>query len=214
MNDVTPPVASLVTRKVAAGRPTLVVRIHDPQPTPGSESGVDPTSIVLAYRNVLLAASAYDSTSGLAVFGMPAQAPPIPAKAIPATIVASDFQESKNILTPGGSILPNTSFRRVTIRGTAGAAATWIYPRKNACLGPEARLIVAASSIGKVTGVRFAYDGHPIVTATQANAGLYAATWLTSRSPLGRHTLTAAVLGESGRQATIKRVARVCSRKN
>lgn len=214
VNDVTPPVASLVTRKVAAGRPTLVVRIHDPQPKPRSESGIDPTSIVLAYRNVLLAASAYDSTSGLAVFGMPAQAPPIPAKAIPAIIVASDFQESKNIVTPGGSILPNTTFHRVTIRGTAGAAATWIYPHANACLGPEAKLVVAASAVGKVTGVTFAYDGHPIVTATQANAGLYAATWLTSRSPLGRHTLTATVVSAGGQRATTKRAARVCSRKS
>ena len=214
MNDVTPPVASLVTRKVAAGRPTLVVRIHDPQPKPRSESGVDPTSIVLAYRNVLLAASAYDSTSGLAVFGMPTQAPPIPAKAIPATVVASDFQESKNIVTPGGSILPNTTFRRVTIRGTAGAVATWIYPHKNACLGPYAKLVVAASAVGKVTSVSFAYDGHPIVTATQSNAGLYAATWLTSRSPLGRHTLTATVVSAGGQRATTKRVARICSRKS
>jgi len=213
VNDVTPPVASLVTRKVAAGRPTLVVRIHDPQPTPGSESGIDPTSIVLAYRNVLLAASAYDSTSGLAVFGMPANAPPIPARKMPAVVVASDFQESKNIVTPGGSVLPNTTFHRVTIRGTTGAAGTWIFPRKNQCLGPEAKLVVAASSVGKVKGVSFASDGHPIVTARQANAGLYAATWLTSRSHLGRHTLTATVIGTRGRHATITRVARVCTRK-
>ena len=138
MNDVTPPVASLVTRKVAAGRPTLVVRIHDPQPKPGSESGVDPTSIVLAYRGVLLAASAYDSTSGLAVFGMPAQAPPIPAKAIPAIIVASDFQESKNILTPGGSILPNTTFRRVTSAARRRSGDVDL-PAQDACLGRRRR---------------------------------------------------------------------------
>jgi hypothetical protein len=213
VNDVTPPAAALVTRKVAAGRPTLVVRIHDPQPTPLGESGIDPTSIVIAYRNVLLAASAYDSTSGLAVFGIPTNAPPIPAKAIPAVIVASDFQESKNIVTPGGSIEPNTTFRRVRIRGSAGAAATWIFPHPNACLGPEAKLVVAASAVGKVAGVRFAYDGHPIVTATQPSAGLYAATWLTSRSPLGRHMLTATVLGADGKSATVKRVARVCTRK-
>jgi hypothetical protein len=212
VNDVTPPVAKLVTRRVAAGRPTLVVRIHDPQPKPGSESGIDPTSIVLAYRGILLGASAYDSASGLAVFAMPTTAPPIPARSIPATIVASDFQESKNITTLGGAVLPNTTFRRVTIRGTAGAAATWLFPRQNACLGPAAKLVVAASSTGGIRGVRFEEDRHPIATATQASAGLYAATWLTGRSQKGRHMLTATVLGAGGRTTTVKRVARVCGR--
>src|SRR5205823_10857520 len=43
VNDVSPPLVAPVTTRVAAGRPTLVLRIADLQ------SGVDPLSLVIAY---------------------------------------------------------------------------------------------------------------------------------------------------------------------
>src|SRR5262249_49792369 len=50
VNDVTPPLARMVTTTVSAGRPTIVVRTTDLQ------SGVDPLSLVLGYGRVLVGA--------------------------------------------------------------------------------------------------------------------------------------------------------------
>ena len=49
VNDVYPPAVRLLTRRVSAGRPLLVARIVD-FPARGGQSGVDPSSIVIAYQ--------------------------------------------------------------------------------------------------------------------------------------------------------------------
>ena len=68
-NDVTPPSVRLLTTRVTAGRPLLVAEVTD------LGSGVDPLSLVIGYGNALIGASAYDPFSGLALFGLPADAP-------------------------------------------------------------------------------------------------------------------------------------------
>ena len=35
-------------------------------------------------------------------------------------MILADFQEAKNVSTPGGSILPNTTVATVRLRGVAG----------------------------------------------------------------------------------------------
>jgi hypothetical protein len=212
INDVYPPRVTLVTKRVAAGRPTIVVRIHDVEPRPHSMSGVDPTSLVLAYRGVLLAASAYDPASGLAVFGIPRNAPALPARDVPAITVAGDYQESKNIVTPGGSILPNTTFRSMRLRVRTGPTLTWLFPSRGACLRTEATLAVAASSTGNVSSVKF-FDGQrPIATVSKSSSGLYAVGWILSkRVARGRHVLRAVVTG-AGRHVSASRPVRVCGR--
>jgi hypothetical protein len=211
INDVYAPKATLVTKRVAAGRPTIVVRVHDVEPKAHSMSGIDPTSLVLAYRGVLLGASAYDPASGIAVFTIPSNAPALPAGNVPAIAVAADYQESKNIVTPGGSILPNTTFKSMKVKVRTGPAATWLFPSRGSCLRTEATLVVAASSTGKINSVRF-YDGsRPIATVTKSNTGLYAAGWILKRVARGKHTLRVVVTG-AGRQVTASRPVRVCGR--
>ena len=201
-----------MTKRVAAGRPTIVVRVHDVEPRPHSMSGVDPTSLVLAYRGVLLGASAYDAASGIAVFSIPSNAPALPARDVPAITVAADYQESKNIVTPGGSILPNTTFKGLRLRVRKGPAVTWIFPSSGSCLRTEATLVVAASSTGKLSRVQF-FDGpRPIATVTKSNSGLFAAGWiLGKRVARGRHILRAVVTG-AGRQVAASRPVRVCGK--
>ncbi len=65
VNDVTPPRITLLTRRVAEGRPTLAARVID------GDAGVDPLSLVIAYRGVLVGAAFYDPVSGVALFPLP-----------------------------------------------------------------------------------------------------------------------------------------------
>src|SRR5207247_1136748 len=69
IDDVSPPKVQLVTRRVAAGRPLLVARVSD------RGAGVDPFSLAIGYRRVLLGAAFYDPFSGYALFPLPAEAP-------------------------------------------------------------------------------------------------------------------------------------------
>ncbi len=77
VNDLRPPVVRLLTRRVAVGRPTLAIRAQD------SGAGVDPYSMLIAYQGVAVAAAAYDSSSGIAIFVLPSEAPRAPARAEP-----------------------------------------------------------------------------------------------------------------------------------
>ena len=69
VNDVQPPLLGLITNRVAAGRPTLALRVID------LDAGVDPYSLVIGYGRALVAAAAYDPVTGIAVFPLPGQAP-------------------------------------------------------------------------------------------------------------------------------------------
>ena len=64
-NDVRPPTIRLLTSRVAAGRSLIAARVTD------AGSGVDPTSLVIGYRQVLVGAAAYDPIGGLALFPHP-----------------------------------------------------------------------------------------------------------------------------------------------
>ena len=49
----------------------------------------------------------------------------------PTTIVASDYQEAKNVNTSGAEIMPNTAFRASRITVVAKPAVTWLSPSAN-----------------------------------------------------------------------------------
>ena len=68
----------LLTTRVAAGRSLIAARVTD------AGAGVDPISLVIAYRQALVGAAAYDPVSGLALFPIPAAAPPFRAGRTPA----------------------------------------------------------------------------------------------------------------------------------
>jgi hypothetical protein len=201
VNDVTPPTIELLTTRVAAGRPTLVLRVRDTQ------AGVDPASLTIGYQGALIGAAVYDPTDGIAVFPLPNAAPKLAGGTRELRIVAADFQEAKNIETVGPSITPNTRSIRVNLRVVAGTTVTWITPAAGACLSKQQELTVAVSSSHPVTGVRFLLDGRKLAAGHRADE-LWDTTASTAKATPGRHTLVAVT--NTGTSA--RRIVRTCKR--
>jgi minor extracellular serine protease Vpr len=204
VNDVRPPQIRLLTRRVAAGRPTIVARATD------KGAGVDPLSLVLAYRGVLVGAALYDPKSGIAVFPLPQQASRIPQGRTRAVISAADFQEAKNVNSVGSDILPNTAFRPVGITGVPGPALTWVTPAESTCVPKTAALVVVASSTKRVRSVRFLVDGKQIQVDLKGVADVFSASWATGLVPGGKHELRAVATDAAGRAFAATRHVKVC----
>jgi minor extracellular serine protease Vpr len=204
VDDVTPPSVRLLTTRVAAGRPTIVLQSLD------SQSGVDPVSLTVGYRGILVGAAAYDPLTGVAVFPLPVTTPLLKSGSVTLRFVSSDYQEAKNIDTVGPSIMPNTRFAHASVQVVAGTAVDWIAPAANACLEQNQRLVVAASSTRRVSQVRFTLDGRQVAVVRQASSGLWGATLPASKLAKGRHTLEAIASDDRGRTASERRIVRVC----
>jgi minor extracellular serine protease Vpr len=204
INDTRPPKLRLLTKRVAAGRPTLVAKVTD------AGSGVDPLSLVIAYRGVLVGALLYDPDSGVAIFPLPSQAAKIPTGRTRAVLRGSDFQEAKNVTSAGNEILPNTAFRRVAITAVSGPALTWVVPASNQCVGPRAGLLVAANSTKRVSSVRFFADGKQVGIDRKGATDLFGATWRTRGAARGTHELRAVARDAAGRTFAAARHVRVC----
>lgn len=204
VNDLRPPRIRLLTRRVAAGRPTLAARVQD------SGAGVDPYSLLLAYKTSVLSAIAYDSSSGVAIFSLPSSAPLLRRGSTRAIVGASDFQEAKNITTFGPNVMPNTSYRPVRIRAVRGTTVTWLLPRGRNCVRGNQSLLVLANTTGVIRKVRFFAGRRPIKTVTKGVSGLFSATWRARGAKPGRHRLRAVVDSARGRNAVASRVIRVC----
>jgi minor extracellular serine protease Vpr len=205
VNDLRPPVVRLLTRRVAVGRPTLAIRAQD------SGAGIDPYSMLIAYRGVAVAAAAYDPSSGIAIFALPSQAPRIPRGRNLTLLAASDFQESKNVSTFGPNVMPNTRFRFANIRGVRGTTMTWLLPRRRGCLrGSRHELLVLASTTNRIRRVRFFNGQRQIGTDRTGVAGLYSITWRTGKARKGLHRLRAVAIPARGRAARTSHVVRVC----
>ncbi|HYY04650.1 MAG TPA: S8 family serine peptidase, partial [Gaiellaceae bacterium] len=203
-NDLKPPAVKILTRRVGAGRPTIVARVLD------AKSGVDPLSLVIGYRRVLVGAALYDPFSGLALFPLPAAAPKISAGKMTLQLEASDFQEAKNLETISKNLMPNTAFKTIRLRAVNGPAVTWIGPPSGACATKTTTLGVVASSNKKVRSVRFAVDGRAIAVDRRGTLDLFTATWRATHAKRGRHVLTATATDASGRRFRAKRSVRVC----
>jgi len=201
---VTPPSLHLLTTRVAAGRPTIVLQTLD------SQSGVDPISLTVGYKGVLVGATSYDPLSGIAVFPLPATVPELRAGTVAFRFVSSDFQEAKNIDTVGPSIMPNTRFAHASVRVVSGTAVDWIAPTGVCLAQKQQRLVVAASSTRHVSRVRFTLDGRQVAVARNGSSGLWAATIQTSKLAGGRHTLAAVATDAKGGTASARRIVRVC----
>jgi hypothetical protein len=205
VDDLTPPRLTLLTTRVAAGRPTIAARATD------SQSGVDPLSIVVGYNKVLLGAAAYDPISGIVIFPIPANAPVLKAGKRAAILSASDFQETKNVNTIGTNVMPNTAFTNVKLKVVSGPAVSWLAPSTNACTGKTPRLLVVASSTKKISSVTF-FDGKKkLRTIKTGVAGLYAQDWSTSGARKGKHVLRAIARDAGGRTVSASRTVRVCT---
>jgi len=205
VNDVKPPTVKLLTKRVSTGRPTLAARVLDPG------SGVDPLSLVLGYKRVLVGAAAYDPTSGLALFPIPAAAPKLTGRTA-ATLEASDFQETKNVNTAGSEIMPNTAFKSARIAAAARPAATWLAPNPSAgCVKGKVDLVVAASAPKKIASVRFYVGKRRVATVRNGPGGLFVATWNAGKAKRGAHKLYAIALEEGApRGASTSERVRVC----
>jgi minor extracellular serine protease Vpr len=202
-NDLRRPTIRVLTKRVAAGRPTIALQVLD------RGSGVDPFSLVLSYARVVVGAAGYDPSSGVAVFPLPTSAPRIAAGRVRVAFLASDHQEAKNANTYGGDVLPNTRIVSRQLRVVRGATLTWLTPLARRCAGRTVQLLVSASATKRIRAVRF-FDGKRRLRVVRRGvAGLYTTTWRTRRAKRGLHRLRA-VVQASGQRAEATRVVRVC----
>jgi hypothetical protein len=204
VDDLQPPLLGLITTRVAAGRPTIALRVLD------LGAGVDPYSLVIGYGRALIAAAAYDPVSGIALFPLPAQAPALKAGKRLLSASAADFQEAKNVDSVGDELLPNTAFASGNITVVNGPSITWVTPDPNECTAAQTPLLVLASSTAAIRSVRF-LDGKKLVaTQKRGGAGLFSSVWKRGGAAKGKHTLRAIVTDAKGRKAEAQRVVRVC----
>ena len=209
VNDLRPPRVRLLTPRVPAGRSIVAARVLDDGL--GRGSGVDPLSLVIGYRGVAVGAAVFDPFLGLALFPIPEPAPALRRGRTRLTMLASDYQETKNVATPGGTELPNTRVTRTRMRVVAGPAVSWLVPAAGACVPrSRVRLLVLAQSTGRLRSVRFFAGGRRVATVRRRAEGLFAATWRAQRARRGKHVLRAVVVDASGRRAAAAVRVRVC----
>jgi minor extracellular serine protease Vpr len=204
VNDVTPPSVHLLTVRVSTGRPLLAVRTLD------SQSGVDPLSLALGYKGILVGAAAYDPVSGVATFPLPNDAPALAAGTMALRLISSDFEEAKNVNTTGTAIMPNTRTVSVRLHVARGPAVDWLEPAGQACVVKSQQLLVAASSPAGVKSVRFLLDGRALASARKGSAGTWRAWWHSGRATHGRHVLEATVVDRAGHAASARLTVRRC----
>jgi hypothetical protein len=210
INDVRPPTVRLLTRRVSSGHPTVVAKITD------AKSGVDPQSLQLffgpsAERLESVGATLFDFETGIAAFSIPREAV-VPLDAGPQfmRLVASDYQESKNINTESTSPLPNTRFQGFRVDAVNRPTVTWITPDKGKCLAARQKLLVVANDNVQISSVGF-FDGKRQIARVRRNvAGMYEFTWRTSGKRRGPHVLTATASDVRGREAEASQTVRIC----
>ncbi len=101
-------------------------------------------------------------------------------------LVASDYQEAKNINTESDSPLPNTRFQGIRAEAVPRPTVTWITPEKGRCLARRQRLLVVANDNVQISSVGI-FDGQRQIGRVQKNvAGLYEMKWRTSGTAQGR----------------------------
>jgi len=208
VNDVTPPRVQILTRNISSGRPTIVAKVSD------AKSGVDPLALQLFFgpsqRRSSVGATLWDPATGIAAFSIPREALPLEAESQFMQVVASDYQESKNINTDSDSPLPNTRFAGFRAEARNRPTVTWITPEKGKCLAARQKLVVVANDNVQISSVGF-FDGNRQIGRVRKNvAGLYEMTWRTTGRRKGAHTLTAIASDVRGREAEAKQTVRIC----
>jgi minor extracellular serine protease Vpr len=209
INDVRPPTVRLITRRVSTGNPTVVAKITD------AKAGVDPHSLQLffgptAERLESVGATLFDPATGIAAFSIPREAQELDAGPQFMRLVASDYQESKNINTESTSPLPNTRFQGFRAQAVSRPTVTWIAPEKGKCLAARQKLQVVANDNVQISSVGF-FDGRRQIGRVRRNvAGIYELTWSTRGKRRGAHVLTATVSDVRGREAEASQTVRIC----
>jgi hypothetical protein len=206
INDVKPPTVKLLTRTISSGRPTIVARMRD------AKSGVDPHSLLLLFgRGLQAPATSFDPATGIATFSISRESPRLAPGPQFMRIVASDFQEAKNISdTESASPMPNTRIHGIRMEAVNRPTVAWITPNQSACLAARQRLLVVANDNVQISSVGF-FDGNRQIGRVRKNvAGLYSMTWRTNGKKRGEHILTAVASDTRGREAEVSRPVRIC----
>jgi minor extracellular serine protease Vpr len=208
VNDVRPPTVRILTRRLSSGRPTVVAKITD------AKSGVDPHSLQLFFgpstRQSTVGATLWDPETSIAAFSVPREALPLETGTQFMQVVASDYQESKNINTDSDSPLPNTRFAGLRAEAVNRPTITWITPERGRCLAARQKLRVVANDNVQISSVGF-FDGNRQIGRVRRNvAGLYELTWRTGGKRRGAHTLTAVASDVRGREAEASQTVRIC----
>ncbi|MCI0632506.1 MAG: S8 family serine peptidase [Actinobacteria bacterium] len=208
VNDVRPPTVRIITRRLSSGRPTVVAKITD------AKSGVDPHSLQLFFgpstRQSTVGATLWDPATGIAAFSVPRESLPLETGSQFMQVVASDYQESKNINTDSDSPLPNTRFQGIRTEAVNRPTVTWVTPGKGKCLAARQKLLVVANDNVQISSVGF-FDGNRQIGRVRKNvAGLYEMTWRTGNRRKGAHTLTAIASDVRGREAEASQTVRIC----
>jgi len=208
VNDVKPPVVKVLTKKLSSGRPTVVAKIVD------AKSGVDPLSLQLYFgptqRRTTVGATLFDPATGIAAFSVPREALPLEPGTQFMQLVASDFQEAKNINTEGANPLPNTRVQGIRAEAVNSPTVTWATPGKGKCLAARETLLVVANDNVQISSVGF-FDGKRQIGRVRKNvAGLYQLSWRTTGRRKGAHVLSAVASDVRGREAESSQTVRVC----
>jgi hypothetical protein len=152
----------------------------------------------------------FDPATGIAVFSIPRSALPLDPGTQFMQLVASDYQEGKNINTESDSPLPNTRFAGLRAEAVPRPTITWVTPEKGKCLAARQKLLVVANDNVQISSVGF-FDGQRQVARVQKNvAGLYETTWRTTGKRKGPHVLTAIASDVRGREAEAAQPVRIC----
>ena len=208
VNDVKPPTVKVLTRTISSGRPTIVAKITD------AKAGVDPFALQLFFgrtvREQSVGATFFEPATGIAAFSIPREATSLQPGSQFMQVVASDFQEAKNINTEGSNPLPNTRFQGLRATAVRGPTVTWVTPSKGRCVAARQRLLVVANDNAQISSVGF-FDGKRQVGRVRKNfAGLYETTWVTKGRKKGARTLTAIASDVRGREAEASQAVRIC----
>src|SRR5581483_6734425 len=169
-----------------------------------------PLSLVLNYGDTLIGASAYDAASGLVLFDIPQGAPRFKAGKTTITMAASDYQETKNINTPGDSIMPNTAYLQKKLSVLDGPSVTWVIPPDTECAVAKEPLVVVAESTKKIRDVTFTENGKSIGVDKTGPNGIYSVTWKTGKLSKGTYHLAARVVDAAGRSTSADLNAKIC----
>jgi hypothetical protein len=157
-----------------------------------------------------VAASFYDSTTGIATFTIPREADRLQPKSQFMQLVASDYQEGKNISAGDTSAnpLPNTQVAGLRAVAVNRPTVTWATPGKNACASRRQELLAVANDNVQISSVGFFVGKHQIARVRKNTGGLYRTTWHPRRK--GAYVLTAVASDVRGRESRSSQTVRVC----
>jgi subtilisin family serine protease len=208
VDDVKPPTVELITKTISSGRPTIVARVRD------AKSGVDPFALLLTFgppkRVEQVSAASYDEATGIATFSIPRDALALEPGTQFMRVIASDFQEAKNINTESASPFPNTRFFGARLQAVARPTVTWVAPAAGRCLAPKQKLVVVANDNVRISSVGFFDGSRQIGRVRRDTSGLYELTWSTAGKRKGPHVLTATASDVQGREASSSRTVKIC----